>query len=188
MSKGISNKTKKMTASALLAAMGVALMFLGSLIETLDLSMAAMASFFCIFAVIEFGSSYSWLIYSVTGILTVVLMPHSMVGWFYLLFFGYYPILKERFERLKRPVSWLVKLVVLNIALVVSIILASFVFYGGNMFETFVLMFGAEEWGIYAAVGIYVLVNVVFVVYDVALTRLISLYLFRFRQRFKFFK
>ena len=188
MSKGISNKTKKMTASALLAAMGVALMFLGSLIETLDLTMAAMASFFCIFAVIEFGSTYSWLIYAVTGILTVVLMPHSMVGWFYLLFFGYYPILKEKFERLKRPVAWMVKLIVLNIALIISIILASYVFYGGNIFEAFVLMFGAEDWGIYAAAGIYALLNIVFIIYDIALTRLISLYLFRLRQRFRFFK
>ena len=37
---------------ALLAAMGVALIFIGALIETLDLTVAALASFFCIFAII----------------------------------------------------------------------------------------------------------------------------------------
>ena len=188
MSRGVSNKTKKMTAAALLAAMGVAIMFLGSLIETLDLSMAALASFFCIFAVIELGNTYSWLIFAVTGVLSVILMPYSMVGWFYLLFFGYYPILKEKFEKLKPIPAWLIKMAVLNVALVISMIFASFVFYGGNMFETFIVMFGAEDWGIYAAIGIYVLVNVVFIVYDLALTRLISLYIFKLRQRFKFFK
>lgn len=166
--------------------MGVALLLIGSLIETLDLSMAAMASFFCIFAVIELGTAYSWMIFAVTGILTVILMPQSMVGWFYILFFGYYPILKEKIEKLKAPVAWLIKIIILNISLVISIVFASLVFYGGNMFDTFVMMFGAEDWGIYAAIGIYALVNVVFVVYDVALTRLISVYLFRLRHRFKF--
>ena len=67
MGKGISNKTKKMTLGAILSAMGVALLFIGSFIETLDLTMAALASFFCIFAVIELGGVYPWLIFSVTG-------------------------------------------------------------------------------------------------------------------------
>ena len=61
MSRGISQKTKRMTVSAMLAALGVALLFISGLIETLDLSMAALASFFCIFAVIELGGAYPWL-------------------------------------------------------------------------------------------------------------------------------
>lgn len=186
MSRGVSSKTKKMTISALLSAMGVALMFLGGLIETLDLTMAALASFFCIFAVIEMGTGYSFAIYAVTGILSLVLMPHSMVGWFYILFFGYYPILKERIERIKSILSWVIKLVVLNISLVASLFISSFIFYGGNMLAAFTTSFGAEGWGTYAAIGIYALVNVVFIVYDVALTRLISLYFFRIRHRLKF--
>ena len=109
MSKGISNKTKKLTLGAILSAMGVALLFIGSFIETLDLTMAALASFFCIFAVIELGGAYPWLIFAVTGVLSVVLMPYSLTGWFYLLFFGYYPILKEKFEHLSRPISWFLK-------------------------------------------------------------------------------
>ena len=188
MSRGVSQKTKKLTASALLAAMGVAILFLGSVVQTLDLTAAALASFFCIFAVIELGGAYSWMIFAVTGFLSVILMPYSMSGWFYLLFFGYYPILKEKFERLKLPISWLVKMILLNVALAISIITASFIFYGGNMFESFITMFGAEDWGLYAAIGIYALVNVTFVIYDLALTRLISLYIFKLRYRFKFFK
>ena len=186
MGRGVSNKTKKMTVSALLAAMGVALMFLGGLIETLDLTMAALASFFCIFAVIEMGAGYSFAIYAVTGVLSLVLMPHSMVGWFYILFFGYYPILKEKIERIKSVLSWLIKLFVLNTSLIASLFISSFIFYGGNMLEALTTSFGAEEWGIYAAIGVYVLLNVVFIVYDVALTRLITLYLFRIRHRLKF--
>ena len=186
MSRGVSQKTKKMTISALMAAMGVALLFIGALIETLDLSMAALASFFCIFAVIEMGGAYPWLIYSVTGVLSIILMPYSMGGWFYILFFGYYPILKEKIEKLKMPIAWLIKIALLNVALVICITLASIVFYGGNMLETLFTMFGAEGWGMYAVIGICVLVNIVFVIYDIALTRLITFYFVKLRHRFKF--
>ena len=130
MSRGVSHKTKKTTLAALLAAMGVALIFLGSVIEVLDLSVAALASFFCIFAVIELGGAYPWLLYAVTSLLSVILMPYTMGGWFYLLFFGYYPILKEKLERLKKPIAWCLKLVILNVALLISVVLAYFLFFG----------------------------------------------------------
>ena len=35
---------------------------------------------------------------------------------------------------------------------------------------------------------VYAALNLVFVVYDIALTRLITLYLLRLRKRFRFFK
>lgn len=175
-----------MTLSAVLSAMGVALLLIGAFIETLDLSMAALASFFCIFAVIELGGAYPWLMYAVTGILSVILMPHSMGGWFYLLFFGYYAIIKEKFEKLNRIFAWIVKIVVMNVALVCCILLASFVFYGGDMIGAFKQMFGDASWGLAATVGVYLLVNVVFVIYDLALTRLITYYFVKLRHRFKF--
>lgn len=188
MKRGIPQKTKRLTASAVLSAMGVALLLIGSLIETLDLSMAAMASFFCVFAVLEFGGAYPWLIYAVTGILSVIFMPQGMGGWFYILFFGYYPILKDKLQRLKAPIAWTLKILLLNLALILSLVFASFVFYNGNLYETFMLMFGDEGWGIYAAIGVYVLVNFVFVIYDIALNRLIVFYFVKIRSKFKFLK
>ena len=95
MSRGVSEKTKKITLSAVLTAMGVVLLLIGAVIEVLDLTMAALASFFCIFSVIEMGKGYPWMIYAVTGILSIILMPQGFGGWFYILFFGYYPIIKE---------------------------------------------------------------------------------------------
>ena len=188
MTRGTSHRTKNLTASAILAAMGVSLLFIGMMIETLDLSMAALASFLCIFAVIELGGKYSWLIYAVTGVLSVILMPFNMAGWFYLLFFGYYPILKERFERLNKTLAWAVKLIVVNLALTACITLASFLFYSGNMLKALKVMLGAENWGVYAIIGMWVLVNIVFIIYDIALTRLITFYFIKIRHRFKFLK
>ena len=191
MSKGISKQTKKLTLGAILSAMGVALLFLGSFIETLDLTMAALASFFCIFAVIELGGIYPWLIFSVTGALSVILMPYSMTGWFYLLFFGYYPIVKEKLERLPKIFSWILKMLILNVALVIAVIAAYFLFFGqtgdGNLMSAFTLIFGESETGEMMAIGVYALVNLTFVIYDIALTKLITLYFIKFRKKFKKF-
>ncbi len=191
MSKGISKQTKKLTLGAILSAMGVALLFLGSFIETLDLTMAALASFFCIFAVIELGGIYPWLIFSVTGVLSVILMPYSMTGWFYLFFFGYYPIVKEKLERLPKIFSWILKMLILNVALVIAVIAAYFLFFGqtgdGNLMSAFTLIFGESETGEMMAIGVYALVNLTFVIYDIALTKLITLYFIKFRKKFKKF-
>ena len=191
MARGVSKQTKNLTLCALLAAIGVALIFLGSVIEVLDLSVAAMASFFCIFAVIELGGAYPWLLYAVTSLLSVILMPYTMGGWFYLLFFGYYPILKEKLERLKKPIAWCLKLVILNAALLISVALAYFLFFGqtdGNLIDAFIYVFGGEGYGEILALGVYVLVNVVFILYDIALTRLITFYFIKLRRRFKFLR
>lgn len=191
MSRGISQKTKKLTIGAILSALGVAILFIGSMIEVMDLSMAALASFFCIFAVIELGGAYPWMIYATTGLISIIMLPLGMGGWFYLLFFGYYPILKEKIERLKKPISWLLKFVLLNLALAIGVTLAYFLFLGksgGSILGAFQLVFGGEGIGIAMASIVYAFVNVVFLVYDVALTRLISFYFFKLRSRFKIFK
>ena len=95
------NSTRKLTTCALLAALGVVLLYLGSLVEVLDVSMAVIVSLFCIFAVIEYGGSAPWLIYAVTGVLSLILLPIKTPALLYLLFFGYYPILKEKLEKRK---------------------------------------------------------------------------------------
>ena len=191
MSRGISHKTKKLTLGAILSALGVAMLLIGAMIEVMDLSMAALASFFCIFAVIELGGAYPWLIFAVTSALSLILMPFGMGGWFYLLFFGYYPILKEKLERLKKPISWLLKIILFNTALALGVVAAYFLFFGktGEGIENaFFLIFGGEDVGKTMAIVTYLLANIVFVVYDIALTRLITYYFVRIRRKFKFLK
>ena len=187
MRGGVSTNVKKLTVGALLSAMSVALISFGALLETLDLSMAAIASFACVFAVIELKGMYPWLMYAVSGIISILLMPQSMAGWFYLLFFGYYPMLKEKFERLKKPVAWVLKLILLNAAILICAVIVYFFFMGSGegLLEAFEYVFG-NVGGVAVVAVLYLLVNVVFVVYDIALTRLISFYIFKLSKRFKF--
>ena len=64
--------TRALTVSAVLCALGVILLAFGALFQVLDLTMAVVASILVIFAVIELGGKYPYLIYAVTALLSVL--------------------------------------------------------------------------------------------------------------------
>lgn len=175
MADRIRERTKKLTVCAMLCALGVVLMALGSLIEVLDLSTAALASLLCIYAVIELGGFYPWAIWLVTSALSLLLLPLKTPALFYGLFLGYYPILKEKLERLPRLPSLLLKLVTFHGALGILYLIL-------RLFLPSALAEYGQKWLLPVLYGMLL---VCFLLYDLALTRLISFYLFRLRARFR---
>ncbi len=190
MGRGVSEKTKKLTLSAVLAAMGVVILIIGAFFEVLDLSMAAIASFFCIFAVIEMGRGYPWMIYAVTGVLSIIIVPNGLGGWFYLLFFGYYPIIKEKVEKLFKPLAWILKFLTFNLSITVYIFILYFLFF--NDFQILINEFSNLFLGDVSNTAIiavvYAIFNFIFFIYDIALTNLITLYILKLRRKFRFLR
>lgn len=169
-----SERTKKIAISAMLSALGVVVLYLGSVIEVIDIAMAVIASLFAIFAVIEYGAASAWSIYAITGVLSAILIPNKFPAIMYILFFGFYPIIKEKIESLsKKALQWALKEVVFNVCLMLLMII-------GNYF----LMIDIKAW-LAVEIVFFVLANATFVIYDIALTRLISFYVFRLRGKFK---
>lgn len=169
-----SERTKRLSMCAMLSALGVVVLYLGSVIEVIDISMAVVASLFAIFAVIEYGARYAWSIYAITGILSAVLLPNKFPALMYLLFFGFYPIIKEKIEKLSRKiVQWALKELLFNVCLIILMVI-------GN----YILMIDMKAWFVMEVV-FFVLANGTFVIYDIALTRLISLYVFRLRKKLR---
>ena len=168
-------KTKKITLSAMIVALSVALMTLGGFVEVLDLSAAALASVLVAFVYIEIGSPYTWLVWLCTSLASFLIFPGSMLWIEYFLIFGVYPILKAYIERLPRGVWLPVKLVYINCVLIAVIFAFRFVF------KTSIFIVD-KTW---IKVFIYALMNVAFVAYDIFITVLVRLYLEKFRHRFK---
>ncbi len=170
-----SERTRKLAICAMMCALGVVVLYLGSVVEVLDISMAVIASLFAVFAVIEYGMAEAWTVYAVTSVLSLVLLPQKLPAVMYLLFFGFYPIVKERIEKLRRKVlQWVIKEAIFNVCLILLMLLVKWLVAldGHNLF-------------VFEAV-FFILANGTFVIYDIALTRLISMYLFRLRKKFKF--
>lgn len=165
-------ETKKLTLGAVMTALGVAVLALGSLIEVLDLSTAVLASLFCVFAVIELGGFWPWAVWLATGILAVLLLPQKSPALFYALFAGYYPILKEKAERLRRLPCLILKLAVFHAALVLIRACVRW-FFPDSM----------EQYSVWLPLVLYGFALVCFLLYDFVLTRLITFYFVKLRKR-----
>ena len=161
----------------MLSALGVVLLYIGSLVEALDLSAAVLASLACIIAVIEYGKGAPWAVYGVTSVLSLILLPVKTPAAFYAIFFGFYPILKEKIERRPRLLQWVIKEVIFNVSLVIMGFAVYFLSTtGDNLLLESPLIIAATV----------VMAELAFVLYDIALTRLISFYIIKLRNRLKF--
>lgn len=176
-----SNRTKRVAVSGVLVALGVIILYIGSIVEVLNISMAAIASLICVIAVIEYGRLYPIMIFAATSIIAMLLLPEKLTPSIYALLIGYYPILKELIERIGKksmsrrlmiPIHYALKLVFFNAALFVVVMVAIHV----------LILPESAEW---LKILTFLLANATFLVYDLALTRMISMYVFRLRSRFK---
>ena len=162
----------------MLVALGVIFLCIGALLEVLDISMAVIASLCVIIAVIEYGKGAPWMVYAAISVLSFLLIPTNLAVMFFALFFGFYPILKEMLEKKSKVVRWILKELIFNVCL--AIIMALYLSF---FFQDFAFSAIPLPWLIVAAV---LLCEIVFVMYDIALTRMITFYVVKLRHRFKF--
>lgn len=167
--------TRKLTAAAMCVAISVVLLTLGSFVEVLDISMAVIASLAVVFGVIELGGKYPYLIYAATAILSLVLpLANKTPALLYTCFAGFYPILKNVFEgHFSRMIAWVLKTAVFLVGAALDIFLMLKFFFVGEL--------SYQNW---YPVLILPLIAI-FVLYDVALTRLITAYMLRWRGRLR---
>ena len=163
-------------------ALGVVFLAIGSLLSVLDLSSAVLASLLVSFIYLELGSPYTWLVWLATALLSFIMFPGSFAWLTYLSVFGIFPIMKGYIERLPR-IFWMpLKLVFFN-AMFTLIVLFSEVLIGQSVFGDFT---GISEhqmviYGLY--VGIWLLFNLGFILYDRMIVVLVVWYEQKLRPR-----
>jgi hypothetical protein len=166
-------KIKKISLCALLCAVSVVLMLVGSVFQSLDLTVAVAAGLTVAVAMIECGMKWAVMLYFATGILSAVLLPAKTPALFYILIGGVYPIIKSLAEKIKnKKAVWLLKIT------------------GFNLFYTAIIWAGKSLLQINDPIfsfniPVYILGNATFVMYDIAFTRLVVLYLKRIRRKLK---
>ena len=171
------SQTKKITLSAMMVALGTAVMVLGAVIEVLDLSVCALASMLVVFIYLEIGSYYPWLVWICTSLATALIYPGSIIWVEYLFIFGIYPLIKAYIEKMPRWTWLIVKLLYVNAVIWGMFCVAEFLL--GIPF------FGDE--GRVMAIITYVLMNVAFVLYDFFIVVMVRFYFEKLRPRFKRF-
>lgn len=159
-----------LTTSAMLIALGVVLLLLGSFLGILDLTAAALCGIFTLFCYREMPPAYGFAVFAATAALSLLLLPQKTPAILYAVFAGYYPLLKFRLERLPAPLAWILKLLLFNAAVTAFLLLS-----------VYVLGTPPEAWWI--TLVLYLLGNPAFVLYDILLGRALALYEWRMRPR-----
>lgn len=120
---------------------------------------------------VEVGYKYSFASYIVSAFL-VMLFAEKEAAVLYVCFFGHYPIVKSLVEKLRKTaVEWILKLLLFNVCVLIAYLVLSFVFD--------ITIDDLGEFGKYSAYILLAAANVVFVVYDIAISRAATLYVYK---------
>ena len=159
------NSNSKASRTALvgvLSAGSLALLWVACLSPSGRLGLDAVAGLFPMAAVMASGRAAGYMCWAASSVLGLILLPDKGVALMYLLFFGLYPVLKSRFEGERRQMlAWLFKIGYFNL------VLAIFWFALRALFLPNLPAWLDSSW------MIWLFGNVVFIVYDIGLSRLI---------------
>ena len=167
-------KTKKISVCAMLTALGVVILYIGSVTDIMDLSVSLLASLGVLFAIAELGGKYAFAVYTGTSVLSFILVPNKWIAVYFVMFFGIMPITKRLFEKTGKIFSWFLKMAAFNAEI--------FAFYFiAREFD----FFAETESGLPYLLVMLLLANVSFTLADIAYTLLLREYYRKYRARIR---
>lgn len=160
--------TQTIALCGILAAVALVLLFAAGMTPTGWMGVTAVAGLAVAVAVSAAGYVAGVMCWLVSGILSLLLVPGKHVAVLFLCLFGVYPVLKNLFERIRRrALEYLVKLAYFNLVFFGLYTLAYGLFFEG----------AAKDWTLpvpFVPV-IWVLANLVFLVYDFAFAKVMAM-------------
>ncbi len=165
-------KSRNIATSGILTALATVCLLLGSVFQTLDLSVAAIGGFIVLVAMIEMGPKWALGVYFTTAIITMVILPYKTAALIFACFTGFYPVLKKPLNDIKNIVlSYIARIAVFNLFMTLAI------YVGLNFLNI------EEDFFVFGII-VYILANITFIVYDYAMERFVFLYNSRLRGLF----
>lgn len=166
--------SKVIAYSGVATALSVVMLFLGSIFWVLGYTMPLVASLVMIILLDSISQKSALLTFISTSIISFILLNDKECVFLYILFFGYYPLIRDKINDIKpKFLSYLLKFITFNAAMVLTQILCVYVF--GIPFDD---MLG--KWGIVLFV---LCLNLVFVVFDKLYTLLLKLYRIKLKKK-----
>ena len=166
----MNDSAKRVARLAVLTALGVVLLLLTNVVPAGKLGLMALASLPVCVSLMMYGRKWAAGVFAVTAILGFLLFPGTTaIG--YALFFGYYPVAKSLFERVRGAWQpWALKLALYAAAFTAYWFLARALFGGVD---------AGMPWYVVFEIG-----AIVFVVYDLCYSLIICFYLDKIARYF----
>ena len=170
-------QSSKTAVCAMVAALSVVVMML-TVIPVLTYTAPAFAGLLLIIIVIEIDKKWAVGVYAAVSALGLLIATDKEAAVMYLVFFGYYPIIKAILEsKLPRWAEIVIKFLLFNAAMVGCYFILIKVF-GMSMDDM-------NELGKYGPLILLAMGNVVFLLYDFALTKLVIVYQMKWQDKFR---
>ena len=168
--------TARITFSAIMSALAVVIM-LTSYFPYLTYAIPAISGLCVMVVLIEINCK--WAVFTYISSAVLVFMFGEMESKFlYIFLFGFYPIVKSLIERINKPViEWIIKVFLFNISILIVYGLFS------KLFAISLDDFGALKQ--YGVAILLILSNIVFVVYDIAVSRMSMVYINMLHHKIK---
>lgn len=174
--------TRRVTIGGLAAGLSLVMLMATGLFPFATFALPALAGILLLPLCVDMGLKWSALVYAAVSLLGLLLAPDREAAFFYLGLFGQYPLVKALIEsRCPRAFQWPAKILVCNLSLALCLGLTALAFG----LEYLLSEYSLTGWWMMAAAA--VAGNLVFVLYDIALTRILSVYVRYFRPKFRRF-
>lgn len=161
-----------------MAALAVSFMML-SYFPYLTYAIPGFSGLFIMVALIETNKKWATLSYFASAFL-IFLFAETESKFMYIFLLGYYPILKAIFDSMKNPViEWLFKILTFNASVIIVYFILSKLL--GITFDDF------GSFGKWGALGFLAAGNIVFIIYDLALSKMAAAYLVMLHPKIKKF-
>lgn len=169
-------ETHKVAFCSIMAALGTVIMLTGGLIPVFTYCSPLIAALLLIPVSQEAGNGYSWMVWLVTGLLSMLIGIDKEAAFFYI-FLGYYPIIRPAINRISSGfLRFAVKLLLFAGAVCAMYALICFVFKIDDIINSF----SASRW---INASIILAVIICMMIYDRALVNLTGYYNIKLRPK-----
>ena len=168
----------RISLGGIIASVCLFLMFCTGMFPMLDYTIPAFAGFLMVVMIVETGAKWAFTTYATVSVLCLLMTPNYEASLLFIMFMGYYPILKFYLDRIKsKAIAWLIKYAVFNTAIVAFYFIFQYIITSVDLLEDM------DMFGKYAVLVLWVGANVFFFIYDYVLGQLIDLYIHWFRKK-----
>ena len=157
MMRSASDRSYRVALGGIVASLCLTVMILTGIVPALYIAAPMVAGMMMIILAEEVSESWGWLTYLAVSLLTLLMNPDNEAALMFVLFFGYYPLLRPRYDRLKiRWLRLLLKLLHYNAFLVTDYLITVYVLGLPTFEDTLPWMYA----------GLIAVSNLIFLGYD----------------------
>ena len=172
----MNGSSKKVAVCGVTAALSITTLFFGFLFPFTTYACPAIAAILLLPISYEYHEKTAFTLYIAVSMLAIFLIPDKELVLIYVVVFGLYTILKFKIDSIKSTIVKItLKIIYVNLALLICYSLLLIVFPVQALLQEF------AQFSFIAVILMILTFNVVFIVYDFALSRFFIVYYYRLR-------